>query len=79
MKNNPARAGQEASKGEYIGEFKRYRVVPVYTPFNYLQWYVWDAEKPDDNGKPTLIKIASSREEAITGLLEEDDNWAGDR
>ena len=68
IENDPNRAGQYAGQPEPYGAFGRYRVAPIHTRFNRVGWFVWDAERPDDSGKPTIIREEWTREAAIAGL-----------
>lgn len=69
QKNNPNRAGERASCMVIFGEFHRYACFASHTRFDSLSWVVVDAEIPDEiTGRPTIIRQASSFEEAIQGL-----------
>ncbi len=69
-KNNPDKKGQLAARKRFFGDHSRYAVAPVHTRFDAVQWFVWDAENPwlDETGLPSVIRQASSLEEAINGL-----------
>jgi hypothetical protein len=69
-KNDPAKKGQLADRKRLFGDCSRYAVAPVYTRFDAVQWFVWDAESPwlDGDGKPSVIRQACSLEEAIKDL-----------
>lgn len=69
LRNDPSRAGQLASSRERFGEFGRYAVAPVHTRFDALQWFVWDAERPDEDGRATIIRQEETREAAIAALI----------
>lgn len=67
--NNPNQAGSLAAPKQTFGPFGRYAVAPVHTRFDYLEWFVWDAEVIDDvTGKPVVICQEKTQEEAIAGL-----------
>lgn len=68
LRNDPARAGQLAHCGELFGEFSRYRVAPVHTRFDALQWWVWDVLTPDEDGRPSVIRQAATLAGAAAGL-----------
>lgn len=71
--NDPARAGQIASKVSYFGEFGRYSVYAVHTRFDAVQWFVTDAEGVTDEQvrhreMPPVIRQESTYEAAVAGL-----------
>lgn len=68
LQNDPTRKGQLAARKETFGPFHRYAVAPVHTRFDELQWFVWDAEVPDEEGRPSVIRQEFSREAAVEGL-----------
>jgi hypothetical protein len=51
-----------------FGPFSRFRLDEFRTRFGDVVWMVLDAERPDRQGRPTVIRQASSREEAVAGL-----------
>lgn len=55
VKNNPERKGEPASKAVLFSG-SRYKFQQIHSRFDENQFFVWDAEKPDDNGKPSLIR-----------------------
>lgn len=68
--NDSRRAGCIAAKAERFGEFGRYRVAPVHTRFDAVQWFVWDAETVDDvTGGAAVIRQAETRDKAVAGLV----------
>ena len=69
-KNDPAKAGQLAARKRTFGDFSRYAVAPVHTRFDAVQWFVWDAMSPwqDGTGLPAVIRQAVSLDEAMRGL-----------
>lgn len=66
--NNPALKGQLAGQKLLFGEFSRYAVAPIFTRFEAVEWFVWDAEILNSYGNPEVIRQASSFEEAVNGL-----------
>jgi len=72
--NNPARAGQDASKRRYFGECSRYAVFAVHTRFDAVQWFVTDAQGVTDEqvrrGElPPVIRQEPTYEAAIASLV----------
>jgi len=68
IRNDPACKGQLAASKRVFGDFSRYAVAPVFTRFDAVEWFVWDADVPDDIGMPAIIRQAASEEEAVAGL-----------
>ena len=66
--NDPARAGQLASRKTLFGERRRYAVAAVHTRFEAVTYFVWDAERPDEDGRPTIVRQESSLKDAVAGL-----------
>lgn len=68
--NIPSRKGELAARKRLFGPCSRYAVAPVYTRFDAVEWFVWDAEHHWTNadGRPNVIRQASSLEDAIHGL-----------
>jgi len=66
--NTPARAGQLASRKTSFGPRSRYAVAAVHTRFSHWSWFVWDAEKPEADGSPSIIRQENTREAAVAGL-----------
>jgi hypothetical protein len=71
--NDPTRAGQDASKRQYFGEFGRYAVFAVHTRFDAVCWFVTDAESIADaqvraGEFPAVIRQEATREAAMAGL-----------
>ena len=66
--NRPADAGKLAHHKLLFGEANRYAIAPVHTRFDAVQWFVWDAETPDLDGNPTIIRQNNKFEDAIAGL-----------
>lgn len=61
--------GALLAKKERFGEFGRYSVAPVWTRFDTVEWFVWDAERIDEvTGGPAVIRQAETREMAMAGL-----------
>jgi hypothetical protein len=68
LTNDKEKAGQLASKKVLFGEFNRYAIAPVYTRFDSVSWFVWDANKTDSKGKASIIRQEVTKELALTGL-----------
>lgn len=68
--NIPTRKGELAARKRLFGPYSRYAVAPVYTRFDAVEWFVWDAEYPwiDADGVLGVIRQASTLEEALRGL-----------
>ena len=74
--NDPKRAGELAGEKRIFGKGNRYAVAPVHSRFESVGWFVWDAEKPDLQAErapvmgypPAVIRICTTREEALLGL-----------
>jgi len=71
--NDPKRAGQNASKVRYFGEFSRYAVFAVHTRDSAVCWFVTDAAGISDDevraGEfPPVIRQEPTYEAAIKGL-----------
>ena len=66
--NDKTQAGFLATKMQVFGEFSRYAVAAVHTRFDHVSWFIWDAERLDENGKPTIIRHEDSEDLATSGL-----------
>jgi len=66
--NNPARAGCLASRPFNHGPFGRYRIAAVHTRFDAVEWFVWDAETPDEDGYATVVRQEPTKEAALASL-----------
>lgn len=71
--NDATRAGQDAGRRHYFGEFGRYCVVAVHTRFDAVCWFVMDAHGITDEqvrrGEfPPVIRQEATYEAAISGL-----------
>lgn len=66
QKNDPARAGQLASRKLIFGDLSRYAVAAVHTRFDAVQWFVWDAASPlpGDLGL-AVVRQAATFDEAV--------------
>jgi len=73
VKNDPRKAGQFAGERERFGPFRRYAVAPVHTRFEAVQWFVWDAEAPTDDGLMAVIRQENTREDAMRGLTNDEE------
>lgn len=68
MHNMPERAGQLATNKLTFGPNRRYAVAAVYTRFEAVEWFVWDAEKPMPDGSPDVIRQEPTLAKAVAGL-----------
>jgi hypothetical protein len=67
-------AGELICQKRSFGSSNRYAIAPVYTRFNTVQWFVWDAETRNDlDDKATIIRQADTIEEALKDLPALDD------
>jgi hypothetical protein len=66
--NNPARKGEFAAQPQLFGAASRYKVAPIHTRFEAVEWFVWDAERPGADGKPEVVRQCATLIEAIHGL-----------
>jgi hypothetical protein len=66
--NNPARKGELAASKQLFGAYNRFAVAPVFTRFEALEFFVWDAHSAPDGEAPPVIRQAASLEEALAGL-----------
>lgn len=71
MKNDQQRAGELAGDKAIFGPRDRYAVAPVFTRFKAVEWFVWDAERPDPSRAdlPSVIRQAASKCRAMKGLV----------
>lgn len=69
--NNPARKGQLAARKQLFGEFSRYAVAPVYTRFDAVEWFVWDAHTyaSATDASPAVIRQEATLAAAVAGLI----------
>ena len=66
--NDPERKGQLAAR-KVLFYGSRYAVAPVYTRFDAVQFFVWDAAQHDETTDgPRVIRQAATFEEAMRGL-----------
>ena len=66
--NDPARKGQGAATSQFSFDF-RYRVQPIHTRFDRIEWFVWDAARaPVFGDEPPVIRQTETLEEALAGL-----------
>jgi hypothetical protein len=69
--NNPALKGKLAAPKQLFGENYRFAVAPVFTRFEAIEWFVWDADVyADELGTPEVIRQAATLEGAVAGLPE---------
>jgi hypothetical protein len=66
--NKPEQKGELADAKCLFGGYSRYAVAPVYTRFDAVEWFVWDAEKIMTGNYHEPIRQAPTLEEAIKGL-----------
>jgi len=66
--NNPKLAGAVAGRKEFFGDFNRYAIFPVHTRFDLVQWFVSDAETPDELGLSSIIRQSYSKTDAVQDL-----------
>ena len=67
--NVPSRAGELATRKEFFGQHQRYAVAAVFTRFEAVQWFTWDAETPEaGTGFASAIRQAATKAEAVAGL-----------
>ena len=62
--NDPARKGQRAGRNIFYGEHHRFAVYPVHTRLDAIQWFVADAETPDETGLASIVGQHFSFEDA---------------
>lgn len=63
--NDPAKAGQLATRKITFGELSRYAIAAVHTRFDAVQWFVWDV----NSGEPVVIRQAATFAIALVGLV----------
>lgn len=66
--NNKNLKGQLADRKELFGDASRYAIAPVYTRFDKVSWFVWDAMETDDHGFAQVIRQEDTKERALIGL-----------
>lgn len=66
--NDPSRKGQRASMIMAFGKYKRYAVYATHTRFNYVEWFVEDAEAVADGVPPPVIRQGADFWVAVHGL-----------
>lgn len=67
--NNPLKAGAPAARKQPFGEYGRYRVWPIHTRFDAVEWLVADAEVIDEvTGFAAVIRQEPTLEQAVAGL-----------
>jgi hypothetical protein len=67
--NDPSRAGQLLARKKLFGEHSRYAIAPVHTRFKAVEWFVWDAERLDETGRPEVVRQEKTIHQALEGLL----------
>jgi hypothetical protein len=67
--NQPTWAGRRASLKTLFGHNSRFALFAVHTRFDAVQWFVTDAEKPDADGTPSVVRQEVSPRLAVKGLL----------
>ena len=58
-------------KRQLFGEDSRYRLDLFLTRFDEIVWMVFDAEVLDENNQAKLIRLESTKSEALKGLEEQ--------
>lgn len=67
--NVPARKGELAARKQRFGDNGRYAVAPIFTRFDAVEWFVWDAEHPlSDLSHAEVIRQAETLAQAVEGL-----------
>ena len=66
--NDPAKAGQRASRPVCFGELSRYSVFAVHTRFDSVAWFVQDVQELDDAGLPLVMRICATFDDAVKGF-----------
>ena len=56
-------------RSRYFGPFSRYRLDDFRTRFGTVEFIVTDAERPDDDERPSVVRQAATEREAVEGLL----------
>ena len=67
--NYPSLKGQLAANKKLFGDCSRYAIAPVHTRFDAVEWFVWDADLLDRDGRAEVIRQAATIEGALDGLL----------
>lgn len=67
-KNDARQAGRQASAKVLFGENSRFAAFAVHTRFESVQWFVADAERPDDLGLASVIRQEPTFDAAVRGL-----------
>jgi hypothetical protein len=68
IRNDPTRKGELAAPKRIFGDRSRYAVAPIHTRFQAVQWFVWDADITDADGRPEVIRQENSEAAAVAGL-----------
>jgi len=67
--NNPLKAGAPAAREQRFGEYRRYRVWPIHTRFDAVEWLVANAAVIDQaTGCAAVIRQEPTLEQAVAGL-----------
>ena len=67
--NDPRRAGELVARKKLFGDHSRYAIAPVHSRFHTICWFVWDAERLDETGRPEVIRQERTMLKALEGLL----------
>lgn len=68
--NNPNLAGQQAGKPQFF-DGSRFKLAPVHTRFDAVEWFIWDAEIIDDvTGNPSVVGQFDTESKAIDRVNE---------
>jgi len=66
--NDRSRSGQRAGVSVLFGSFHRYKVYPIHTRFDGIQWFVEDAMSLDYDNSPIVIRQNDDFRQAVDGL-----------
>ena len=67
--NNTHKSQPAILRSRCFGPFSRYRLDEFRTRFGAVEFFVLDAERPDESGRPSVIRQAATEAEAVAGLL----------
>jgi hypothetical protein len=66
--NDANKRGELASKKVRFGESGRFAVYAIHTRFDAVEWFVADAEALDENELPSIVRQASTKDDALMGF-----------
>lgn len=58
----------EPIKKVTFGWVSRFAVAPIFTRTGAIEWLVWDAHKPDDEGNPSVIRQEATLDAALADI-----------